>query len=395
MINSLRRPKGLRISMNSNRNNNNGRAAARRASSAQGQTVSAPRRRRARAGINRGPRPVGSRPVFQPRPGRLGSISTQVNPILPAAAPQQSSGQRHQSSVCARRELVQQVVGTAAFTAVAYPINAGLAQMFAWLSSDAKRYEKYRFRRLAFEYINSVGPADATNAGGNVCMAVDYDVLDSVPVTLQQMNQNETAKLFSPYDKVRMELDPASIMRRGWLYTRNGGVPTGADAKTYDLGSLLLAQSGTSTNGLGNLFVDYEVELDVPQDVPIDGQHVVATAGLTATTLFGSAQSTNIGVPNWTFAAAGDVATCAVAGEYLITMNLTGTVFVVTLAGSSVGGTATSTECAALTDAAQTSATYTFIVRAAVGQTISPAINSATTITQSNVRFRPYRYSLA
>lgn len=365
--------------MNSTKPNNNGRRLRAAAPARpKGSALRQPRVRRR----NRNPRPVQGG----------GALSAQVNPILPAAAPQQTSGQRHETRVCARRELVQQVVGTSAFTAVNYPINAGLGQMFAWLSSDARRFEKYRFRRLAFEYVNSVGPADTTNSPGNVVFAVDFDVLDSAPVTLQGMMQNETAKLFSPYDKVRMELDPADLNRRGWLFTRVGGVPSGADAKTYDLGSLVLAQSGCSTNGLGNLFVDYVVELDVPQEVPVDGQRINGTAGLTAASLIGS-DAAAAGNPNWTITSSSTL-TCAVAGEYLFWVALVGTVLSATIGGSAPGGTATSTECIAIVDGAQTAADYMFVVRAQVGQTLVPGINGATTITSAIWRISSYKYSL-
>lgn len=318
---------------------------------------------------------------------------TSSGPMIPASMPQQSSGQRHDTRLCARRELIQQVVGNTGFTTTLLPINAGLSQMFAWLSSDARRYEKYRFKELAFEYVNSVGPADATNAGGNVCLAVDFDALDSAPGTLQSMNQNETVRLFSPYDKVRMVVDPVDLSRRGWLYTRFGGVPSGSDAKTYDLGSLILATSNTSTNGLGNLFVDYVVELDVPQDVPVVGQKINCSTALSATALFGTTHTTT-GIPTWTSDTAGVNLTCAVSGEYLFSLLITGTTVVCTTGGSSVGGTATSSEIYAAADGSATTAMYQFITRAEIGQTISPQINSAASISSVVVRVSAYRFNL-
>lgn len=324
--------------------------------------------------------------------GGAGSVSSAG---LIATMPTRISGQRAAlSKPIFRREVIQTVVGTSAFTAVNYPINAGLAQMFLWLSSEARRYEKYRFRHLAFLYTNSVAPNNATDASGNVALAFDADVLDSAPATLQAMMQNESALLFSPYDKSRLVVDPGVLARRGWLYTRAGGVPTGADAKTYDLGSLILAQTGCSTNGLGVLSVEYIVEFDVPQEPPVIGQKATGSSGLTASALFGTDIANSAGsVAGWTFNTAGTVATCAVAGEYLITARHAGTVIV--NGSATVGGTATSTSVSAVVNSAGTIALWQFVVRATVGQTIAPAIDSATTLTSSAWRFAAYPYALA
>ncbi len=319
-----------------------------------------------------------------------------VSAVIPAARAMTSGGQRHETRVCTRRELVQQVVGTAAFSAVNYPINAGLGQMFAWLSSEARRFEKYRFRKLMFEYVNSVGPADATNAGGNVAFAVDLDVLDAVPASLQGMMQNENAMVFSPYDKIRLVVDPADLARRGWLYTRVGGVPSGADAKTYDLGSFILAQTGTSTNGLGNLFVEYEVELDVPQEAPSVSQKSTGTTSLTASALVGADAANSAGsVATWV-ASSASTFTCAVAGSYLFAHKFVGTVLATS--GSAYGNTGTATVNSSANqyciDSGALLGEGLVVVTAQVGQTFIPSIASATTVTSSVWRIAAYNSSV-
>jgi len=328
------------------------------------------------------------------RAGGMNSNASVAQPITMAGAI--SGGARRDSTlrVCRRRELIQTVTGSSAFASVIQlPINPGLAQMFLWTSKEARQFEKYRFRRLAFEYENSVGPADATNAGGNLAMMVDFDALDSAPVTMQALAQNHVNSIFSPYEKVRLEVPQAELVKIGWLYTRLGGVPTGADQKTYDMGQFILAASGTSTNGLGLLFVDYEVELDEPQEAPILCQRIAATAGMSASALVGSDAANATGsIPMWTLTSASTL-TCAIAGDYLMDIGITGTVLTDV---NAVGGTATSTIAAASSavDAAAVNTVATILVRASVGQTVAPTLTSATTVTAVSWRIAPWNYTV-
>lgn len=383
ILDPWRRPKGLRISMLKSNNNNVRNCAVKSSKKAPSKNaVPRPARRRTR---------VNNKAVSFPAEYKAAVSAAQI-PMM-SMAPVFSGPARAQTVPVRGRELIQTVTGASSFAPVLYPINAALAQMFAALSPEARRYEKYRFKRLAFEYLNSVSPADPTNAGGNISMAVDFDVLDSAPPTIQLLSQNRTNISFSPYTPVRMELSPADLQRRGWLFTRLGGVPSGADAKTYDLGNLILAFSGTSTNGLGLLYVDYEVELDVPQSIPIEGQKSVASAGLTASALAGTAPTVT-GVVNWT-ASSASTWTCAVAGDYEFEHVLVGTVFVATTNGCGIGGTATPVaKFIGIADAAQTGAVFSYVVRAKVGDTVVPSINSATTVTSSTTRISQYDSSL-
>lgn len=100
-----------------------------------------------------------------------------------------------------------------------------------------------------------------TTANGLVYMAVDYDpsdtdVNDINPRTLTQMYGSTQANVYVSHE-IRLKCD--SKLRL------TGARSANASINDYILGSFyyLLSDSSTTT-GLGQLYVDYEVELIIP-----------------------------------------------------------------------------------------------------------------------------------
>lgn len=145
-----------------------------------------------------------------------------------------------------------------AFKADSYIINPANSTTFPWLSSIAALFDKYKFHKLRFFFINN----SPTSIAGNVTMAVDFDTLDSVPATGVAMSNLAKFTSFAPWKAEELVIPVNRPSNNVWLFTA-GSVPSGADAKTYNLGNFLISTEGiTTTNYLtGYLCVEYDVEL--------------------------------------------------------------------------------------------------------------------------------------
>lgn len=157
------------------------------------------------------------------------------------------------------REYVADVIGSTSFATTVFKINPGLVTSFPWLSNLAANFEKYRFRSLRFAFESSV----ATTAAGSVMLGIDLDALDVAPGTKAQMLQMQNVVRSNVWDN-SVSTIPEGVPE---LFVRTGNVPTGADAKTYDAGQLVIGRVGTadSTSVIGEVWFEYDVELHTPQ----------------------------------------------------------------------------------------------------------------------------------
>jgi hypothetical protein len=165
-------------------------------------------------------------------------------------------------------EFIMDVNGSVTFAnGAALAINPGQAQTFPWLSTIAARYEKYRFKRLRFYYKPMVTQFTSNYNTGKVMMNCDYDASDPPPSSKQQVEDSEPHVDGMPYQSFSFVLDPREMngMKSDAHYVRPAGLPGGTDIKTYDVGNLFLSTVGQAgTGAIGELRVEYDVELSVP-----------------------------------------------------------------------------------------------------------------------------------
>jgi hypothetical protein len=147
------------------------------------------------------------------------------------------------------------------FKADSYVLNPADSVTFPWLSSIAKLFDKYKFHKLRFMFINN----SPTSIAGNVTMAVDFDTLDSSPANGTQMTNLAKFSTFAPWKQEDLVIPVQRPGNNTWLYTldNQGTIPSGADLKTYNLGNFLISTEGIATVGylVGYLCVEYDVEL--------------------------------------------------------------------------------------------------------------------------------------
>jgi hypothetical protein len=261
--------------------------------------------------------------------------------------------------------------------------------LFVWLAQIAVNYDKYKFRRLRFCYETE----SATSQAGSVVLVIDPDVLDAAPLSKHGALSYEMKTRTAPWQPCCLDFDIARAAQRDLMFVRGGAVPTGADQRLYDLGNLFVGTQNCS-GSTGELWVEYEVELHAPQanTTPISSKWTGSTS-LTASALVGADAAYVTGSnAGWTLTSASTL-TCTVAGDYLFTLRVTGTVLVTS--STDWGGTATLTVLSRVTNSGQTLSQVDYAVRAQIGQTVIPAVDSATTVTAVTGRIARYQYGLS
>ncbi len=171
------------------------------------------------------------------------------------------------NSQCTRirhRELIATVNGAVSFSASGYYLNPGLSATFPWLSTQAAGWEQYRFRKLKFEFVTRCG----STTTGSVLLVPDYDALDAPPSTEAVAATYRGTIEDVPWKDMELAMDMNAAFAIGpRKYIRNGLVVT-SDLKTYDAGQFFLCVTGMAdTSAVGKLWVEYDVELSVPQTV--------------------------------------------------------------------------------------------------------------------------------
>jgi len=187
-------------------------------------------------------------------------------------------------------EPVTFLTGTAAFSDVNFYVNPGLSAAqggcFTWLPPIAANFEYYKFRKLRFIFKSNTSAAITGNgASGEITMTGDMDVADvNVPnmTAGQQLYGFKTGEVF----KDLMWEAPLQKKRRGTqvneFLVRSTAVPAGFDAHFYDvLNFQFLCQgaANTSAGGLGQLFVEYAVDLFDPHPPGGSGGNAPVSTG--------------------------------------------------------------------------------------------------------------------
>lgn len=175
---------------------------------------------------------------------------------IPSWAGQSKALRIHQMERIAN--VVSHSTTAGAFKADSYAINPANSTTFPWLSGIASLFDKYKFHKLRFFFINN----SPTSIAGNVTMAVDFDTLDAVPANGVAMSNLAKFVSFAPWKAEELVIPVQRPSNNSWLFTASS-VPSGADAKTYNLGNFLISTEGITTTEYlsGYLCVEYDVEL--------------------------------------------------------------------------------------------------------------------------------------
>lgn len=283
-------------------------------------------------------------------------------------------GNPDQSTLLRRREYVGDIPGSVTFATTGYNFNPGLANLFPWASQFANSYDEYVVTNVSFIY----EPEQASSATGSVILSFDYDASDAAPVDKVSALETKDSVRSAPWTPSRLTLAASDLKHRcaEALFTRSATVPS-TDIKTYDLGVLYVSTVGQASTAIcGELWIEYTIQLRVPQRASNPGSNVIASTSITKSVIFGTA-ATITGTP--TFSVSGSTMTFNSPGYILLAYLVTGTVLVTPTITPSTGATATL--IAATTDSGQLNQVGYFVARVLSGSTILIDFSASTTVT--------------
>lgn len=287
--------------------------------------------------------------------------------------------------IITNREFITNVTIGAIDNIVSWNLNPGLPGVFRWLSPIAMRFEYYVFKRLGFSFI----PSCATATAGSVTIAMDPDPADITPTTMGDLMTYGGATTSAVWCPSYFDVPTRDLIKFGReKYTRGTGTIIGADLQTHDVGKLVLGTTGGSASApIGNLFVEYEVELIRPQIDSAGELNNVSTligsgGAVTATRILGSTPlhkgSTNVGY-DYDPTAGTSGFRFLDAGEYLLELTVIGT----TIAGLGTAawfrgpaGTANIVSWCINGAATMLKVTYSFVISTATSYMINLAAAS-------------------
>jgi len=232
-------------------------------------------------------------------------------------------------TVIRHREYIAEVVGSISFAATQYAINPGITTTFPWLAAyPALGYEMYHFKNLRFCYETQ----KSTASSGSVMLAIDYDASDPAPLNKLTVMSYNGAVRSSCWASISLPANQAMISKVKTRFIRPGALLANQDIKLYDVGNLWICTQGCAdTSAMGELYVEYEVELFSPQlSTPfIAGDFSVhVTSGSTNKTQPLLAPTITGALPIVINAGLGNTIQVQYPGQYVVILGATGTVSV-------------------------------------------------------------------
>lgn len=166
------------------------------------------------------------------------------------------------------REYIRDVVSTGSgFSVNTLAVNPGDKTVFPWLCEIARKYQKYRFKGLVFEFRTMSSEYASGSALGTVVLASNYNAGDVAYTSKVQMENSAFATSCKPSCSMLHPIECApNLATQGWYYTRDGANTVTA-VQFYDLCNTYLATQGISApedSVLGELWATYVVELTEP-----------------------------------------------------------------------------------------------------------------------------------
>ena len=147
------------------------------------------------------------------------------------------------------------------YTCAKLNINAGLSAVFPWLSTVARNFVNYKFKKLNFIF----RPMSSTTVPGLIMMVSDPDPSVGLIESKKDFLNRKGATTGNPYRVFKYSPIAGDVNKEKSYYVRSTNVPVGSDIKLLDCAAYFCAYQGTPTNTLiGQFHVEYEVELSVP-----------------------------------------------------------------------------------------------------------------------------------
>jgi len=142
------------------------------------------------------------------------------------------------------------------FYCTSYLINPGRS-IFGWLSSWAGAFDKWSLVSLNARFV----PRTSYLQVGSVYLGIDYDVMDDVPGTEVLLSQTSGIISASAYTAIAVRYDTRRLAAKDMYILR-----VNSDEDRWgDAGQLLIGVAGSGVFYAGNVWVDYVIDLLIPQ----------------------------------------------------------------------------------------------------------------------------------
>jgi hypothetical protein len=145
-------------------------------------------------------------------------------------------------------------------------MNPGDPASFPWLAPIAASFERFRVINLRFMYI----PTCSTTTAGSVILAFDTNAQRTPPSTKVAMLEYEDSCRGAPWLETSLIAHPPKE-KLYTLYGNNysassliGSISSTVDIKTYAAGQLLVGCDGVAQATVGEVHLEYEIELTDP-----------------------------------------------------------------------------------------------------------------------------------
>jgi hypothetical protein len=151
------------------------------------------------------------------------------------------------------------------------PLNPGDGRTFPWLSGIATRFEKYRFSKIVVHYL----PTVSTFANGGVALCPVYDPADPPPTSRLHLLNSEGVVRGAVHNELTLTIPRSRMRRTDTLFVRetHDSLMDANELRLSDLGYVVVSLSDIdSTANLGDVFIEYEVELESPRVGPRIGK---------------------------------------------------------------------------------------------------------------------------
>lgn len=287
-----------------------------------------------------------------------------------------------------------------------FSINPGSIYLFPWLSSLCTNYTKYIFHKLVFHYETDV----STSTAGSVYLAVDFNASDiSIPQNksaVMSLTGAVRSALWQCCEYATNPVDLKGVVKDRFVRPIPGQVTSATetvDFKLYDVGNLyVFTGNTTSAADVGEIYVEYDVELITPTPVPSPNYNFSASissaTGGTLTTIWQGGVVTG-GYP-FIINSSGSTLYFGALGQYLIQLSMEGTGFENTIPTftqnfSTFVNLFGAGNHSADYETTQWTITYAINVTAVNQYLTLDMTPSASTVTLATLRISPYNYLLS
>ncbi len=137
-----------------------------------------------------------------------------------------------------------------------FVVNPGNFATFPWLSSFASNFDKYKMRKLEFEFVSN----QPTSIAGKVGIGFDFDSTDPLPADRSEFFSLTLHSECSAWDRIALKVPCDNVTRFVNSHTKT-------DSKLIDVGQFIVFadQIVAATSFLGDVIVHYTCELLEPQ----------------------------------------------------------------------------------------------------------------------------------